>query len=381
MLVSQGATAADPPITALAFSPQGNAVVIGSQAGLEVRFWPELKPNRTLATAMPAIHHLAFSSHGDVLAVGGGNPSETGGVELFAWPSGNLIRRCELHEDSVYAVAWSPAANAWATASLDRSAQIHESDGPLAYLLQGHSGGVVDVGYLTDGRSLVTGGLDHSLRVWDASSGKILRRLDNHTGAVLGLAVRPAQAEGTLPMIASIGADRTLRLWQPTIGRMVRLARLESARGRSPGSPMAGRLRWPVLTDTSGSLTRRPSNFSTINRFLTESPTASFRFPRAVYWSAGSGVSSNVLSSRESTTRTGRIRNSWCLDVWIASETGSPHVRLAPRRFAPARRAVRTDAFHGDRTSGEGGDRGRCADLHCAGTSRRHRRPGRHGGR
>ena len=29
-------------------------------------------------------------------------------------------------------------------------------------------------------------------------------------------------------MVASIGADRTLRLWQPTIGRMVRLARLES---------------------------------------------------------------------------------------------------------------------------------------------------------
>ena len=57
---------------------------------------------------MPAIHALAFSPHGDVLAVGGGNPSETGGVELFDWPSGYLIHRYDLHEDSVYAVAWSP---------------------------------------------------------------------------------------------------------------------------------------------------------------------------------------------------------------------------------------------------------------------------------
>jgi WD40 repeat protein len=29
-------------------------------------------------------------------------------------------------------------------------------------------------------------------------------------------------------MVVSIGADRTVRLWQPTIGRMVRLSRLES---------------------------------------------------------------------------------------------------------------------------------------------------------
>ncbi len=75
---------------------------------------------------------------------------------------------------------------------------------------------------------LVTGGLDQSLRVWNAITGEPLRRLDNHTAAVLGLALRPGQAAGALPMVASIGADRTLRFWQPTIGRMVRLARLES---------------------------------------------------------------------------------------------------------------------------------------------------------
>lgn len=38
--------------------------------------------------------------------------------------------------------------------------------------------------------------------------------------------MRPGEG---LPMVASISEDRTVRLWQPTIGRMVRFARLESA--------------------------------------------------------------------------------------------------------------------------------------------------------
>ena len=66
--------------------------------------------------------------------------------------------------------------------------------------------------------------MDQSLRVWDQSSGAIVRVLDNHTDEVRDLAPRP-RGEG-LPMIASAAADRTVRLWQPTIGRLVRFARL-----------------------------------------------------------------------------------------------------------------------------------------------------------
>ena len=41
------------------------------------------------------------------------------------------------------------------------------------------------------------------------------------------LALRPSD-EG-LPVIVSAGDDRTVRFWQPTIGRMVKFARLEEA--------------------------------------------------------------------------------------------------------------------------------------------------------
>jgi len=41
------------------------------------------------------------------------------------------------------------------------------------------------------------------------------------------LAVQPA-AEGAKPLVVSVGGDRTVRFWQPEIGRLVRFARLEA---------------------------------------------------------------------------------------------------------------------------------------------------------
>ena len=68
-------------------------------------------------------------------------------------------------------------------------------------------------------------GIDQSLRVWDITTGKLIRNLSQHTRPVHALALRPA--EDGLPMVASAAADRTIRFWQPTIGRMVRYIRLD----------------------------------------------------------------------------------------------------------------------------------------------------------
>jgi WD40 repeat protein len=80
---------------------------------------------------------------------------------------------------------------------------------------------------LNDKKTLVSAAIDQSLRVLDAESGELDRSLDQHTGPVHALALRPAHKG--LPMLASAAGDRSVRIWQPTIGRMIRYARLESA--------------------------------------------------------------------------------------------------------------------------------------------------------
>jgi len=228
-LVAPVACAAEPPITALAFTPDGKSVLVGSQAGVQVRTWPDLKPLRLLGTEVANVHDLAFSPDGKTLAIAGGSPAEKGTVELLRWPEGTLLYRARPHKDVIYAVAWSADSATIVTASADQTVRkVDARTGKQTGLFEGHSRGVLTAVFLPGDKQFVTAGGDESLRVWDAESGKVERILPNHTKSVTGLAVRPGGDTSAPPTLASISDDRTVRLWQPTVGRMVRFARVPS---------------------------------------------------------------------------------------------------------------------------------------------------------
>ena len=224
--VSATASATEPPITAIAFAPGGGSLAAVSQSGLHVYNWPTLKRKRTIEVSVPNLHAVAFSADGLHLAVGSGNPSEAGVVSIFTWPAGKLVATLEDHEDSVRSVIWLDETKL-ISASIDRAIKVWDfkTDTPLATMI-GHSRSVDSVCLLSDGETLVSTGVDQSLRVWTLETSKLVRSLSQHSGSVNSLALRPGTGE--LPMVASGAADRTIRFWQPTIGRMVRYVRLQA---------------------------------------------------------------------------------------------------------------------------------------------------------
>jgi WD40 repeat protein len=218
--------ARDPPITSIAFAPDGKTVAACSQSGLRLYSWPGLKPGKKLETSALNLHDLAFSPSGDRLAVGGGIPADEGTVEIFSWPGGKPLQVLNDHKDSVMGIAWLSGSSI-ASGSLDHSVVLWDTTtGSLLKRLKGHSRGVSSLCFLEKKKLLVSAGIDQSLRVWNLETGKLVHSLDNHTLPVHGIALRPGS--GGLPMIASVSDDRTVRLWQPTIGRMVRFARLDT---------------------------------------------------------------------------------------------------------------------------------------------------------
>ena len=232
-LLFAGPTAAAPPVTAAAFTPDGKSVLVGSQAGIEVRSWPELKATGQLKTELAHVHDLAFAPNGRSLLAAGGTPAAAGVVEVWNWPDQKCVRRVEGHTDLVYRVAWAPDGSRWATASADHTCRVRAAEtGKLLAKYDGHSRPVLAVAFLPDSKSIVSAGVDQSLQVWTGDAGKPMRTLDNHVGAVNDLAVRPGTAADVPPVVVSAGDDRTVRLWQPTIGRLVRFARL-------PANPLA----------------------------------------------------------------------------------------------------------------------------------------------
>jgi WD40 repeat protein len=202
-------------------------VVTASQAGVQIRSLPDLKTKETLATELVQPSDLAFSLDGKLLAIAGGSPAEQGRVEIWQWPDAILKTTLPAGGDLAYRVAWNADGSQLAIASGDRKLRIVPAGGGESKTYECHSAAVLAGAWLPADDLVLSAGGDQSIRVLEPATGNIRRSLDNHTAAVRDLAIRPGQHDGPV-MVASCGADRTVRFWQPTIGRLVRFVRLPS---------------------------------------------------------------------------------------------------------------------------------------------------------
>ncbi|MCI0705111.1 MAG: WD40 repeat domain-containing protein [Planctomycetia bacterium] len=73
---------------------------------------------------------------------------------------------------------------------------------------KGHAIGVEALAFSTDGKQIVTGGREKIVRLLEVESGKEVRRFTGHTEPILAVAYSPNQK-----LIASTGQDTTVRIW------------------------------------------------------------------------------------------------------------------------------------------------------------------------
>jgi WD40 repeat protein len=128
------------------------------------------------------------------------------------------LRSLEGHTHWVLAVAVSPDGRTIVSGSDDRTVKVWEAEsGRLLRSLEGHTGGVNAVAVSPDGRTIVSGSDDRTVKVWEAESGRLLRSLEGHTDLVRAVAVSP---DGRT--IVSGSDDRTVKVWEAESGRLLR---------------------------------------------------------------------------------------------------------------------------------------------------------------
>ncbi|KAJ3963968.1 WD40-repeat-containing domain protein [Lentinula raphanica] len=85
--------------------------------------------------------------------------------------------------------------------------------GPCLRAMPGHKGMINSISCSPDGKFLVSGSCDRTIRVWDAVSGSTLATLMGHTQYV-----RYAEFSPDGERIISASDDKTIRVWEPTTG-------------------------------------------------------------------------------------------------------------------------------------------------------------------
>jgi WD40 repeat protein len=82
--------------------------------------------------------------------------------------------------------------------------------------LEGHLGAVSSVAFSPDGKRVVSGSGDHTVRLWDINTGSLLQTFKDHTNWVRSVAFSPDGKE-----VASGSDDNMVKLWNTDTGALL----------------------------------------------------------------------------------------------------------------------------------------------------------------
>lgn len=206
-------------IESLALSPDGNTLASGAYQ--EVILWDAKsgKIKKRLKDFAERVVALAFSPNGQLLATGGGAPTEEGEIRVFETASGNETMKLKApHSDTVFGVAFSPDGKILASCGADKFLKTWEiPSGKMLKSFEGHTHHVMDVAWKSDGKTIATAGADQVIKVWNYESGEQARTIPGHVKQITRL-----QFIGTKPEVATCSGDQTVRMWNVDNGSSIR---------------------------------------------------------------------------------------------------------------------------------------------------------------
>ncbi|MBN1612167.1 MAG: serine/threonine protein kinase [Polyangiaceae bacterium] len=190
-------------VRGLVYAPDGHGLASGSLDGTVV-FWSVLAESPLAAVPLGSpVQALAISPDGHVVAAA----SRDGMLRLLDVRSHQQQLGFHAHEDWATAVAFSGDGRCLVTGGGEGTIKLWSRDGRALRSVDAHRGRVTSVAVSTDGLWLATTGEDAIVRVWGMSDLKLRATLTGHDGIVRAALWRGGQ-------LLSGGDDGTVRLWR-----------------------------------------------------------------------------------------------------------------------------------------------------------------------
>jgi WD40 repeat protein len=201
------------PATAVVVSRDNKLIASGS-SDRTVRVWDRASGQllRTLETGSGPVRGVAVSPDNELII------AANGAAVLVFQLATKPIPPANGHSERVLAIAVTTDNRTIVSGSMDNTVRIWDlASGQLVRTLEGHSGGVDTVAVSRDNKVIVSGSRDRTVRIWELASGRLVRTLEGHSHWVSGVAVTSDNR-----MIVSGSSDKTVRIWDLASGQLVR---------------------------------------------------------------------------------------------------------------------------------------------------------------
>ncbi|MEI6286701.1 MAG: RING finger protein [Bacillota bacterium] len=151
----------------------------------------------------------AVSRDGALIAVGQAN----GSIKIIDADSGEIVETLTGHSELVRSVAFSEDGKRLVSGSDDKTVKVWNLATGKSKDLSGHKGWVKSVAFSPDGKVVASGSFDSTVKIWNAETGEEEHNLTGHDAWVRDVKFSP---DGKT--LATCGDDKQIKIWNVATG-------------------------------------------------------------------------------------------------------------------------------------------------------------------